>query len=506
MSNKICFVLLGMIFVFLFLPAIAEETLSQKDSDWIEGPTKGPWRRLFLDAMVVEQSNGLQKVFHPVQKYEGNPVLRGDKPYETAQRSSGPYIYGTVMRDQGLLRMWYHLIHDGAYCNAYAESQDGIQWVKPDLGLVEFEGSTKNNLFMTLNTDPHENPPSRSRGQCHNPNIIRLPERLKAKGNYALFCYGSDWGTPRVAYSPDGLHWAFEPETAQKAMFPSSDVIHFFFDPYQDRFVATRKLGSRRGRTVGVAFSKDGINWTLPAEGPVFVPDDLDPDDTQIYGMPVFPYQGMYIGLPWIYHARYFKYGEYSVNRLHDAQKNSPRTVDVQLAWSWDLMNWTRSRSPLFQLGDEGAWDSIMIYTDQSPIVMGNELWFYYGGFNNPHDAPGGDSGQIGLATLRIDGFCSMRAEDQEGWLITRREPLKRPAIRINAKVDEGGYLLAEILDEEDRVLDGFSRNDCVPFKGDSISHPLRWRSEQFSKSQIKGDKKIRFILSKGDLFSYIPE
>ena len=40
-------------------------------------------------------------------------------------------------------------------------------------------------------------------------------------------------------------------------------------------------------------------------------PDDLDPDATQVYGMPVFPYQGMYVGLPWIYHSRWMKYGAY---------------------------------------------------------------------------------------------------------------------------------------------------------------------------------------------------
>jgi hypothetical protein len=74
-------------------------------------------------------------------------------------------------------------------------------------------------------------------------------------------------------------------------------------------------------------------------DGPVFGADDHDPDTTQIYGMPVFAYQGLFIGLPWIYRARYFRYGEYSVEKLHEAQSDSPRTMEVQLAWSWDLVH-----------------------------------------------------------------------------------------------------------------------------------------------------------------------
>lgn len=29
-----------------------------------------------------------------------------------------------------------------------AESTDGVHWVKPELGLYEFEGSTKNNITL----------------------------------------------------------------------------------------------------------------------------------------------------------------------------------------------------------------------------------------------------------------------------------------------------------------------------------------------------------------------
>ena len=58
-----------------------------------------------------------------------------------------------------------------------------------------------------------------------------------------------------------------------------------------------------------------------------------------------------------------------------------------------------------------------------------------------------------GLATLRLDGFCSFRAGDTEGWLISRREPFRRPAVTLNARVGTNGCVAAEILDRHNRVL-----------------------------------------------------
>jgi hypothetical protein len=315
-----------------------------------------------------------------------------------------------------------------------------------------------------------------------------------------------DYRKARVAFSPDGLHWKFEPETARKALFPSGDVLNFFYDPYKKRYAATWKTANRRGRAAGVAVSDNGLVWTKPVEGPVFVADDLDPDATQIYGMPVFPYQGMYIGLPWIYSSRWFKYGTYTDKRMYDVEKDSPCTMDVQFAWSWDLINWTRppERAHFIPRGKPGDFDSSMIYTARAPVQVGDRLYFYYGGWNGPHNSTKSGAA-IGLATLRLDGFCSMRAGDQEGWLISRREVLQKPEVTINARTEQGGCVVAEILDRDNNVLKGFSREECIPFQADSVRHVLKWKTTEFDESQQEGDKKFRFYLRNADLYSYLP-
>lgn len=490
---------------------VASEVFAQEPSppseDLVAGPAAGPWRRLFLDAMVVERQQNLTRTFHAAEKQPGNPVIRKDKPWEGRGAYAGPYLYGTILWDEGRLRMWYHAHALGGYVNCYAESLDGLSWAKPDLGIIAFQGSQQNNLYLTVTQDPNEKPPFRATGQCHNASVIKRPWERDPQKRYALFCYGVDYRKPRVAFSPDGLHWKFVPETAQKGLFASGDVINFFHDPYKNRYVATYKTGNRRGRAAGVAVSRDGLNWTKPLEGPVFGADDLDPDATQVYGMPAFPYQGMYVGLPWIYNARWFKYGTYTDQRMYEVEKDSPCTMDVQLAWSWDMINWTRppERRPFIPRGASGQFDSDSIYTARAPVQVGDRLFFYYGGWNGPHNSTKAEAA-IGLATLRLDGFCSMRAGAEEGWLISRREPMAAPSVTINAKTEPQGFVAAELLDRDNRPIPGFTRADCRVFQGDSVRHVLKWKKDRFDDSHLDHDKKIRFYLKDADLYSYLPQ
>ena len=65
--------------------------------------------------------------------------------------------YGTVIRIGDTFHMWYngnygpttfgHMCYERENCCiCYATSKDGVNWEKPELGLVEFNGSKKNNI------------------------------------------------------------------------------------------------------------------------------------------------------------------------------------------------------------------------------------------------------------------------------------------------------------------------------------------------------------------------
>ena len=73
----------------------------------------------------------------------------GEKPWENRM----VIAYGNVQFRDGLFRMWYKTWPDTVSPRRtyifYAESDDGISWRKPVLGLVEFDGNKDNNIIMT---------------------------------------------------------------------------------------------------------------------------------------------------------------------------------------------------------------------------------------------------------------------------------------------------------------------------------------------------------------------
>jgi hypothetical protein len=449
-----------------------------------------PFRRLFLDAMVVEESRGLERKFHSVDKYDANPVFTKEKPWD----GWGPSM-GTVFRDGDKLRMYY-------YCcggkGGVVESEDGLQWTRPIVGEFEFEGSKQNNIVKC----------------CHQ--VIKLANPSSPDRAY-VSCHNEG-----LAWSPDGLHWT---EQEKKHLFGSSDAQCYFFDPYNNRITCTWKGANRRHRSCGVVWSEDFETWTKPYDGSVFTADDLDPDATQIYAMPCFAYQGMHIGLPAMYRARWMKYGHYSSPKdMFEAQEGSPRTMDVELSWTWDFINWTRTpdRKPFIPNTPYHALDSGLIFS-APPVRMGDELWFYYSGWDQAHEDYAGVDCVICLAKLRLDGFCSMRGGDEPGWLISRREVFNTPRVIINAKVRPGGYIAAELLDRHNHVIPGFEWYYSNAFTGDSVRGELTWaKHPTFERPDLnaKGtwhnyphfpdgltdkDKKIKFYIKNADLYSYLP-
>ena len=84
----------------------------------------------------------------------------------------------------------------------YAESRDGLHWVKPSLGLVEFQGSTANNIQL-LNTH--------GMGVFKDTNPSEPPKRrYKAFGMTGK--HENVGGG--IFSSEDGIHWSTTNEAA----------------------------------------------------------------------------------------------------------------------------------------------------------------------------------------------------------------------------------------------------------------------------------------------------
>ena len=112
----------------------------------------GSRRELFVDDHLVERMSGgaRLRLHRPV---ETDDVFVHDTAWEGSRS-----MYHTVFRDGDRYRLYYRGsqidLSAGKYAirynvTCYAESRDGIHWKRPELGLVEFRGSKKNNIILS---------------------------------------------------------------------------------------------------------------------------------------------------------------------------------------------------------------------------------------------------------------------------------------------------------------------------------------------------------------------
>ena len=112
----------------------------------------GSNRQLLFDPVFLADSRGVElRMNAPYQDPE--PVLTPDRPWEVGRFGR----YHTVMVEDGRFRMWYAVTTeaDGRRRDllCYAESEDGLYWEKPALGIVPFRGSGENNIVAIGHLD-----------------------------------------------------------------------------------------------------------------------------------------------------------------------------------------------------------------------------------------------------------------------------------------------------------------------------------------------------------------
>ena len=109
----------------------------------------GNRKQHFLDDLLIDEASRISHYMNRPNKHAGNPIIVADRPWEQG-RSRGEtgdvqLVGQTVLYDEeeNLFKMWYlpSALPDGRRPWCYATSTDGLNWEKPDLGLIEFEGS-----------------------------------------------------------------------------------------------------------------------------------------------------------------------------------------------------------------------------------------------------------------------------------------------------------------------------------------------------------------------------
>lgn len=134
-----------------------------------------------------------------------------------------------------------------------------------------------------------------------------------------------------------------------------------------------------------------------------------------------------------------------------------------------------------------GSWDRGYVQSVGGLCtIVGDQLWFYYIGFegnkkkkSTVYEKNGMHAnGSTGVAVLRRDGFVSYSAQKEKGTLVTRPVTFTGEYLFVNVNCPNG-ELKVEVLDADNKVIQGFSANDCKPLTVDSTIAQIRWKNKK---------------------------
>ena len=464
-------------------------------------------RQLFVDSFLISNTN-LTSVYHKANYYDLNPVLKVDRKWELTPEGyeyAAPFSDGIWYDDKdGKFKMWYlagagyvdTLKHSLYTC--YAESLDGKTWTKPSLDIVPGTNvvDTMNRDASTVWLDRNEKDPSK-RWKFFN---------VEYKPDYIQWQYV-------LKYSADGIHWS-KPVAQSGAV---SDRCTAFYNPFTNKWVMSMrhhcKVSWRSRAYLEHADPEEAVSLAhrlregVPDKHIVFwfTPDDKEkrheryPDvDPGIYNFDAIAYESIMLGF----------YSQWQGPENHIARGLMiPKRNEIMLGYSRDGFHFARpSHSPFMPVNEtDGAWNyGNMQSVNGVPLIVGDSLYIYSSGRSK--NGVWWDAGvSTGLATLRRDGFVSMRAGNKEGFLTTEKLSFDGKYFFVNADVKaKGAQLKVELLDADGNPIPGFTKRDCVVMRGaDKTKQLITWKGKK-DLTDLQGRTiRAKFYLTRGDLYAF---
>jgi len=428
---------------------------------------------LFVDDYVIEEMSGdAQQCLHKPEPRE--VALVADKPWE-----GNTSAYYTIFQDGDLYRMYYRGSHYDTETRkathpemtCYAESKDGIHWTKPSLGLVEFEGSTENNIVWN-GTGTHNFTPFKD------PNPACSPDaKYKALA-------GASHGYKKGLYavkSADAIHWTLmsEEPVITKGAFDSQNLA--FWDPTRKRYADFHRTFHDGVRAIMTCTSPDFLHWTEP----VLLEHPGAPKE-HLYTNAIRPYDRaphILIGFP----TRF----------LPKTQQVEPTFMSSRDGRTFH--RWTEALIPITAPEDRDGnrsnymtWGLVQLPgNDREYSVYATEAYYT------------GPDSRVRRFTYRVDGFVSVRASAQGGRLVTKPLVFAGKKLVVNFAARGQGSVCVELQDADGKPIPHFALVDAVPLSGDEIAQTVAWKSGDDVSSLAGKPIRVRFELKDADVFSF---
>jgi len=448
----------------------------------------GSGKQLFVDRRFIEKSENIELTVNPPVKRPG-AVLKSDRPWDAFR-----LIYYSIAKDGDAYKMWYQAFDrdqwgGGISRMCYALSEDGLAWEKPNLGLVEYNGSKENNILLEPSKlgcvfiDPHGKPEER----------------------YKML---SGIGTTRIRTSPDGIHWTLHPQVVWKPTWDTQKQA--WWDPRIEKYVIQTRVQVKKDNELPFPFVEpiasdppvvapklhrpiralgrlevDDIMkpWPTDEVRTIMSADEHDPPGSDIYhpgGVCQYPYAAdAYFMFPFTY--QHFRAGE--------GHPQNDGVNDVQFAASRNGIHWMRyDRRPFIPRGLPGDPDAGTTHATGYFIRHGNYLYQYYGGWPWTHggfrllsqaerqDRKNWGRQFVGVVVHRLDGFVSADTPQKGGYLITPPLVFRGHCLELNVNVSALGSALVEIQDVAGKPIPGYTLDDCDRILMNDVAHVVCWK------------------------------
>ena len=436
---------------------------------------------LFLDYRELEYVERFARAVESPVKVSDAPLLRPDLPWEHGNMQ----MFGSVLQGaDGRFRAWYEVVEAPWRVRlAYAESDDGLRWRKPELDVFRDDGRPTN---IVLDRQPL--------GSA----VIEDRQDSRPAYRFKLLTGAEPSGCVSAFHSADGVHW----ESArmfggqvQPVIATAPDCPIGFLRAPDGRFAAYHRMAGY-GRRVFRSESWDFAHWSGEPQM-VLEPDAGDPPQTQFYGLGACAYGPYELGTLWIYATDPDDHGPGKANGLQ-----TPELAYARAGTAWHR---AEPGTAFIPNGAAGAWDCGNLQAASQPVFLEDEIRYYYAGTNVRHsrhwELEPQEAG-LGMARLRPDRFVALRAGEAPAELGTIAFKPTSVDVYVNARTAADGELRVELQDAEARPLAGFTAADCRPISGDGTAHRVEWRGVGQAEAPVGRPTRLRLTARRASVYS----
>jgi hypothetical protein len=462
-------------------------------------------------------STGLRLVVNPPTVLE-TPILVGESDVDEA----GVSLYGSVVRDGGMYRMWYQAwpkdwptsptLEDIATV-ACVESNDGLNWRRPKYGVLEAFGSKANHLTdlpfhcPSVYLDPAAPSSERFRAFGYaDPRRFqgRYPHKITGRGYY-------------TARSEDGLSWHID---SPDPVWNGSDVITSAYDP---------KIGGalvllKRGRFVAglkrrAFLQAEWIDGKASEPVSALVADEYDDQQAKYrgfnsadyYGVGLMPTDGPTIGFLWNFRH------QLPMQCIGDTGR-----IDLSIVYQLERGGrWfhVSGRPDWLTAENTPEWARGALCTASSPLDVGDETRLYFTGTLDRHGFCGqgvdyvqwvrtklkglGGFAKIGVAKWtrnRIMGYYSYLSN------VITLTPIdgRAKGLSVNVVTQTDGGIRAALTYEDREPIPGYGFEDSEVITGNHLEAPIRWKQNRpWPAIPENRSLNVRIEITNGTLFAF---